>query len=139
MPYENILNEYYKKGLIKKQNPDFNTIEKLILRAQKDLTTAQATIPIDEGIAYSIAYLAMLHAGRAMMLLKGYRPADGYQHKTVVEFMGYILGKDYQTLVERFDRMRKKRNVFIYEVSLSISHTEAANALDTARKFVNLI
>ena len=72
------------------------------------------------------------------MLLKGYRPSDGYQHKTVVEFMSHSLSKEFKTIVERFDKMRKKRNVFTYEVDISISKTEAGNALNTAVRFVNL-
>ena len=35
--------------------------------------------------------------------------------------------------------MRKKRNIFTYDVDISISKTEASNALNTAEKFVDLI
>ena len=73
------------------------------------------------------------------MLLKGFRPADGYQHKTVVEFMSHFLGKEFEIIVARFDEMRKKRNIFTYGVDISISKTEANNALNTAGKFVDLI
>lgn len=139
MTYEKFIEEYLGNGLLRRQKSNFQAIEKLILRAHKDLKTAKANLDIDEGIAYTIAYLAMLHAGRALMLLKGLRPADGYQHKTVVEFISYFLGKEFKAIVERFDKMRKKRNVFTYEVSISISKTEADNALNTAVKFVNLI
>jgi len=41
-------------------------------------------------------------------------------------------------MVERFDKMRKKRNVFTYDVSISISKVEANNALNTAVRFVYL-
>jgi uncharacterized protein (UPF0332 family) len=133
------LEVYIKKGLIKKLDPDFHTIQTLVFRAQQDLKTARANLTIDEGIAYTVAYLAMLHAGRALMLSKGYRPADGFQHKTVVEFMEHVLGKDCIVLVEKFDRMRKNRNLFTYEVTLTISKTEAENALKTAIQFVSLI
>ena len=73
------------------------------------------------------------------MLLEGLRPADGYQHKTVVEFMAYFLEKEFKNIVERFEKMRKKRNIFAYEVSISISEVEAENALSTAVKFVHLV
>jgi len=137
--YKKFIDEYLNKGLLKRQKSNFGMIEKLVLRAHKDLKTAKAILNIDEGIAYTIAYVAMLHAGRALMLLKGLRPADGSQHKTVVEFMGYLLGKEFKAIVERFDKMRKKRNIFTYEVRISISKIEAENALSTAMKFVNLI
>ena len=65
--------------------------------------------------------------------------ADGYQHKTAVEFMSHFLGKEFKTIVGQFDRMRRKRNIFTYEIDISISKSEASHALDTATKFVNLI
>jgi len=137
--YERFIEEYLNKGLLKRQKSNYHTAEKLILRALKDLKTSKANLNIDEGTAYAIAYLAMLRAGRAFMLLKELRPADGYQHKTVVELMAYFLEKKFESLVEHFDRMRKKRNIFTYDVSISISKTEANNALNTAAEFVNVI
>jgi len=139
MTYEKFLEEFLAKGLLKKQKSDFRTVEKLLLRAYKDLKTAKANLDIDEGIAYTVAYLAMLHAGRAFILLKGFRPADGYQHKTVVEFMSHFLGKEFKLIVEQFDRMRRKRNIFTYEIDISISKSEAMSALKTAEKFVDLV
>ena len=139
MSYEKFVEEYLTKGLLKKEKSSFSAVEKIILRSEKDLKTAKANLKIDEGIAYTVAYLAMLRAGRAFMLLKGLRPTDGYQHKTVVEFMGQCLGEEYRNIVECFDRMRRKRNIFTYEVDISISYTEAENAFDTATKFTDLI
>ena len=111
----------------------------MILRGHKDLKTAKANLNIDEGIAYTVAYLGMLHAARAFILLKGFRPADGYQHKTVMEFMSHFLGREFKVIVEQFDRMRRKRNIFTYEIDISISKSEASNALDKAKRFVDLI
>jgi uncharacterized protein (UPF0332 family) len=139
MTYEKFLEEFLAKGLIRKQKSDLRAVEKLLLRAYKDLKAAKANLDIDEGIAYTVAYLAMLHAGRAFILLKGFRPADGYQHKTVVEFMSHFLGKEFKLIVEQFDRMRRKRNIFTYEIDISISKSEAISALKTAEKFVDLV
>jgi len=47
--------------------------------------------------------------------------------------------EEYKSIVERFDRMRRKRNMFTYEIDINISKTEACGALDAAEKFVNLI
>ena len=123
MNYKRFIEEYLGKGLIKKQKSDFRSAKKLILRAKKDIKTARANLEIDEGIAYTVAYLAMLRAGRALMFLKGFRPADRYQHKTVVEFMSQFLGTEFKPIVERFDKMRRKRNIFTYDVDISISKT----------------
>ena len=35
--------------------------------------------------------------------------------------------------------MRRKSNIFTYEIDVAISHTEAENALRTAEEFVRLI
>ena len=139
MTYEKFLEESLSKGLLGKQEADLRAVEKLILRAHKDLKTAKANLDIDEGIAYTVAYLAMLHTARAFILLKGFRPADGYQHKTVVEFMSHFLGREFKVIVEQFDRMRRKRNIFTYEIDISISKSEASNALEKAKRFVDLI
>jgi uncharacterized protein (UPF0332 family) len=139
MIYERFIREYLEKGLIKKQKPSINAVSKIIQRSIKDLTTAKANLNIDEAIAYSVAYLGMLRAGRAFMLLKGFRPSDGFQHKTVVDFMDISLGETYKNIVSRFDKMRRKRNIFTYEIDVSITMTEANNALETATQFVDLI
>lgn len=77
MTYDEFVNEYLSKGLIQKQKTSITDVERLIIRSTKDLKTAKANLKIDEGIAYSVAYLAMLRAGRAFMLSKGFRPSDG--------------------------------------------------------------
>jgi len=56
-----------------------------------------------------VAYLAMLRAARAYMLLKGLRPKDGFQHKTVIEFLDEALKDEDKQLILRFDRMRRKK------------------------------
>lgn len=139
MTIEKFTAEYLREGLIKKQKTSFDAIEKLIGRSIKDLEGSKANLTIDEGIAYTVAYLAMLRAGRAFMLLRGFRPSDGYQHKTVVEFMSHSLGGEYRNIVERFDRIRRKRNIFTYEIDVSITKTEAVSTFEIAVKFVTLI
>ncbi len=138
MSYEKFIKEYLIKGMIKKQKTNFNALEKLVNRATKELEVAKINLNIDEGTAYTLPYTAMLHAGRAFMLLKGYRPSNGYQHKTVVDFTEIAFGPKYKILIQHFDKMRRKRNLFIYELSISISQTEVKNALKTAKQFVNL-
>jgi len=42
-------------------------------------------------------------------------------------------------LIEKFDKMRKKRNKFIYEPSLPLSKDEAIRAIKTAVEFYNKV
>src|SRR4030042_5531918 len=139
MKYDEFIDEYLDKGMIKKQKTVLKEVAKILKRARIDPKTAKVNLKIDEGTAYSVAYLAMLKAGRALMLLKGFRPDDGYQHKTVVEYAAYYLGDKFKTIVTHFDRMRRKRNIFMYDIEVSISGSETSTALETAAEFVDLI
>jgi len=139
MDYKSFVNEYIKQGLLKKQKTDWAAIKKLMRRCYIDLSAADSNLAIDEGIAFSIAYMAMLRAARAYMLCKGLRPADGFQHKTVVEFLEHSLRIKNRQILSRFDMMRRKRNIFSYEIGTPISRTEAELALKTAGDFVALI
>ncbi|MCK4244048.1 MAG: HEPN domain-containing protein [Candidatus Omnitrophica bacterium] len=97
-------------------------------------------LEISSELSYTSAYSAMLYAGRALMLLKGYRPIGVNKHKTVVEFIGAYVGENYKILIEKFDNMRKKRNLLTYEPwRLNVSKTDTENALKSAREFVSFI
>lgn len=139
MKYDEFIAEYIARSLIKKQKSALKDVANILKRARIDLKTAKVNLKIDEGTAYAVAYLAMLRAGRALMLLKGLRPDDGSQHKTVVEFTAYYLGDKFKAIVTHFDRMRRKRNIFMYDTEISISGSEASTALETAVEFVDLI
>ena len=139
MNYNKLINDLINKGLIKKQSIDFNQIKNLLLRAKKDLIVAKQNLDIDEEVTYNYAYLSMLRCGRALMFLKGYRPDDGQQHKTVIDFVAVILESQFSTLLNKFDIMRRKRHQFTYDPLLPVSRTEAENALKSAAEFVNKI
>lgn len=139
MIFDTFIKDYTRRGLIKKQEKNLKAVENLISRSYKEIKIAEANIKIDEGTAFTVAYTAMLHAGRALMLFKGYRPDDGYQHKTVVDFASITLGENYKKLLQHFDKMRRKRNIFTYEVSISISETEVTNALKSAADFIKAV
>lgn len=81
----------------------------------------------------------MLRAGRALLFSRGYLPAGEGQHRTVVESTHRILAKDYAPLVERFERMRRKRNIFFYESDPFGTLTEAENALKAASELIRAI
>lgn len=139
MNYKDVAKRLINRGLIKKQGVNFNQIDALLFRAKKDLIASKANLEIDEEVTYNYAYLAMLRCGRAIMFMEGYRPTDGQQHKTVIEFTGRILGEKFINIVKKFDNMRRKRNQFTYDPSLPVSKLEAKNALKTAEEFIKKI
>ena len=140
MASEDFLSEYMEKKLIKAEKIGFDQIQKVIKSAEKDLKVSEKLLSIDEGHAYETAYTAMLHAGRAFVFVKGFRPTTNFQHKTVVAFASHFLGDKYKGLIEKFDYMRKNRNNFIYEPwKVHISMSDAKSALESAREFIEII
>lgn len=139
MNYKDTAKRLLNRGLIKKQGVNFNQIDALLFRAKKDLIASKANLEIDEEVTYNYAYLAMLRCARAIMFMEGYRPTDGQQHKTVIEFTGRILGEKFINIIKKFDNMRRKRNQFTYDPYLPVSKLEAKNALKTAEKFIKKI
>jgi uncharacterized protein (UPF0332 family) len=130
---------YIAKGLLKTQTPNFEQINRQLQRAARDLGTAKHLLAEDPQWAATIAYQSMLRAGRALLFANGVLPADGRQHKTVVELTGDILGAHYEVLVQQFERLRRKRNVFFYDSEESITGTETQTALETARELLTAI
>lgn len=140
MTSSGFLNEYVAKNLIKPEKIGADQIEKVIKSAEKNLMVSEKLLSIDEGHAYETAYEAMLHAARAFVFVKGFRPTTNFQHKTVVGLTAFFLGDEYKALIEKFDYMRKNRNNFIYEPwKVNISMTDAKSALKSAREFVEII
>jgi len=138
MPEETI-KKLEGQGKLKKQKAGFIQVEGLLRTALADLHEAKATLSIANTATYVLAYMAMLKAGRALLLWKGYVPDDGAQHKTVVEVTGAILGEKYKTLIDRFEMMRRKRNELTYDIAKPLSRSEAEKAFTDAIDLVKNI
>ena len=135
MSYEKFL----KDNLIKQQKPDFKQISYQLQRALKDLNTAEANLKIDLTWSLTIAYHAMIRAGRALMYSKGFLPTTRKSHKTIVEITKQILGQDYDVLISKFNRLRRKRHEFIYDSKNHITHSEAISSLETGKQLIDKI
>ncbi len=128
------------EGFIVKESIGIDQITKHIERAHVDIRVSQANLKIDTEASYNYAYLAMLRVGRALMFSFGYRPVGHMQHKSIVLFCDAILGKDFSTMVFRFDKMRKFRNKFTYDDSgLLISRKQTEESLKSANFFVDKV
>lgn len=132
MPYEDLR----EKGLIEDIKPNFQVASALIARALKDLVTARANASIDREWAYAIAYQGMLRAARAMITAEGLRPRGRDQSRTVVLLAGAILGDDMRSLVNAFDRMRRRSQAILEEPGHPISRYEVEGAIKDAQKFI---
>ncbi len=127
---------YLGKGLLKHIKPDFDQIDQQMHRAEKDLHTVRRILDEDPSWASTMAYQSMLRAGRSLLFAHGFLPADGQQHKTVVELTGKLLGPESAALVGYFERLRRKRNEFFYEAEESQDADDARRAVKAAHDLV---
>ena len=136
---DKLIKKLEREGKIKKQKVGIVQIEALLKQAVLDLEEAKKILDIAERATYILAYMAMLKAGRALLLLKGYIPSDGSQHKTVVEMTSVILGNEYRDLTGQFETMRRKRNELTYEAGVLLSVSDAKEAFSDAIALVQKV
>lgn len=140
MDFNSFIEDCLAKFLIRKQRVGFDQINSLINQGCQELDACKKILEISLKTAFTCAYNSMLYTARALMLLKGFRPMGTNQHKTVVEFIGMCWGQDYKALIEKFDNMRKKRNLAMYEPwKVNISKTDTQNSINSAEDFVGLV
>ena len=77
--------------------------------------------------------------GRALMFSYGYLPADGQQHRTVVEITGKLLGEKCGLLIQYFDRLRRNRNVFFYDSIDTNNESQARKSFETAEALLKVV
>jgi uncharacterized protein (UPF0332 family) len=114
-------------------------VEKLLQVAGRDLVTAEKILGDNLDWTFNIIYNAILQAGRALMLHKGFRPRGPEQHRTVVRFCEQTLEPDQAFQIALFDQMRRKRNRLVYETVGLVSHQEVEQSLAFAKTFVEEI
>jgi uncharacterized protein (UPF0332 family) len=131
-----MIEDIEREGLVKKLPYDRKKVKDAIARAHRDLRTARTILNTDRDWAYTIAYNAILQAGRALMFSKGYRPDGANQHISVVKFAELFL--DNQDAII-FDRMRRKRHSSVYDMAGSVSETEAESAVSHAEVLIRKI
>ena len=131
--------QFVKNNLVKKVKPDPAQIKHQLERAAQDLVTARSNLKIDATWALTIAYHAMIRAGRALMYAQGYLPTTNQTHKTIVDFTKIKLGDDFHELVAKFNRLRRRRHHFIYESDDHVNIEEAKSALETAKSLIDRI
>src|SRR5208337_4861237 len=95
-------------GIVEERPSEISEIIALVTRAERDLSTSKLLEDKDEEWALAAAYLAMARSARALIISEGFRP-KGVRgrdaQKTVVTAAGMLLGDQYKSLINKFDRM----------------------------------
>lgn len=131
------LEELLKNEIIAKTKPHKKAALNCLKLAERDLKTAAKIVTENDfDWTLSIAYNAMLQAGRGLMFLKGYRPSGIFKHLAVARFLS-ACGKDVgEEIVMVFDKMRKRRHIAVYDSAGTVSESEANAALQKANELV---
>jgi len=134
--------ELKELGIVEERTADIAEVISLVTRAERDLTTSKVLYDKDEEWAFATAYQAMARSGKALILSEGLRP-KGVRgrdaQKTVVTTAGAILGVQYKSLINKFDRMRRKYQSFVEDAGRIISRYEAGQAIKDAEEFNALV
>jgi hypothetical protein len=135
MSLEDLLNKLLKEGKVKKQKTDIAYLNALLESSKRNLEAASLVKGKVNEAAFKLAYDGLLQLGRLILMLDGYRPSDGEQHKTTFLVAGHLLGKEYNYLIEKIQKFRIKRNICIYEPRGLISQKEVDAIYKTAQEF----
>ena len=83
------------------------------------------------------AYEAMLKASLGFMFSYGFRArSQPGHHIAIIDFVRARIDKKHASLLTVFDRLRRKRNLALYDDSGFVSHHEAEQALETAALYL---
>jgi len=135
MNLEKLLSELLKKGKLKKQDADVHFLNDLLLAAKRNFEAAALVRDRVDEAAFKLAYDGLLQIGRVILLLNGYRPDDGEQHKTTFAVAGEMLGSEYADLIQKIQKYRIKRNDCVYEPKGLIGKAETEAIFKTADEF----
>jgi uncharacterized protein (UPF0332 family) len=125
---------------LKPHNVDWAQIDRFVGSADRKLASAHKILAFDEEACLQQAYEAMLRAALGFMFSHGFRArSQPGHHIAIIEFVRARIDAKHAGLLTVFDRLRRKRNTSLYDDTGFVSHHEAEEALESARKFIDVI
>ena len=125
---------------LKPHKVDWAQIERFLTSGDRKLASAHKILTIDEEACLQQAYEAMLRASLGFMFSHGFRArSQPGHHIAIIEFVRARIDAKHTGLLALFDRLRRKRNVALYDDTGFVSRHEAEEALESARNFIDVI
>ena len=125
---------------LKPHNVDWDQIERFLGSAEKKLASAKRILAFDEETCLQQAYEAMLKASLGFMFSHGFRArSQPGHHIAIIDFVRVRIDKKHAGLLAMFDRLRRKRNMALYDDTGSVSRQDAERALETAREYLRIV
>jgi len=135
MNSSNFLAKLEREGKLKRQKVGFDHLNDLLEAARRNFEAGRVLQGRVDEAAFKLFYDGLLQVGRAIVLLKGFRPDDGEQHKTTFAAAGEVLGPEYDDLIIKIQKFRTKRNDCVYDPKGLIGKSDAAAIHRTASLF----
>jgi hypothetical protein len=125
---------------LKPQKVDWAQIERFLQSAEKKLVSAQKILAFDEEACTPTSLRAMLKASLGFMFSRGFRArSQPGHHIAIIEFVRARIDKKHFGLLPMFDRLRRKRNMALYDDTGFVSRHDAQQALESARNLIEVI
>ena len=135
----NLFDRLSREGKLKHQKAGLDYLNALLEAAGRNFGAALLLRGKVDEAAFKLFYDGLLQISRVIVLLHGYRPDDGEQHKTTFLAAGEILGTEYEDLIGKIQKLRIKRNNCIYDPKGLIGKSETEAMFNTAKKFWNKV
>ncbi len=139
MSLKSLLNRLIREGKLKRQETDIVYLQSLLDAAKRNFEAASLIEGKINEAAFKLFYDGLLQIGRVILLLNGYRPDDGEQHKTTFIVAGEFLGKEYTSIIRKIQKYRVKRNDCIYDPKILISRKETEDIHKTIQEFWRIV
>jgi uncharacterized protein (UPF0332 family) len=125
---------------LKPHTVDWAQIERFVASAEKKLTSAHKILAFDEEACLQQEYEAMLKASLGFMFSHGFRArSQPGHHIAIIDFVRARIGKKHAGLISVFDRLRRKRNLALYDDRGFVSQHDAQQALQAASDYLAVV
>jgi hypothetical protein len=104
-----------REGKLKRQRTGADYLNDLLEAARRNFEAARVVRGRVDEASFKLYYDGLLQISRVVVLLSGYRPDGGEQHKTTFLAAGEILGAEYEDLIRKIQKFRIKRNDCVYD------------------------
>src|SRR5258708_26350737 len=109
---------------------DWAQIDRFLAGADKKLASARKILAFDEEACLQQACEAMLKASLGFMFSRGFRArSQPGHHIAIIEFVKQHIDKKHAGLISVFDRLRRKRNLALYDDTGFLSRHDAEHSL----------
>jgi uncharacterized protein (UPF0332 family) len=132
------LENWYSVGKLKKHKTskqEINNIFNLIARDLQDASLEE----LSADRKFNISYNAAFQAGLALLYCYDYKPSTESHHYITWTALREILEKEKISVIDYFDRCRKKRNIADYDRAGIVSNKESEELFKETKAFVEFV